>query len=294
MQPYSPEGLLAKPPDLDALRRGERTQEIFRAMCVKCDEFHNLYVDLGEIQGVIPHEEAAADIMHGNQREYSIISRVGKPVCFQVMGFREDGTALLSRKAAMVDARSFCLNALRPGDILNACVVSAACFGVFCDIGCGYTALMPIQRCCISRLLTTADLFQPGQSICAAVLEIQEHLGRIVLTGRELLGTWEENAEGFRQGQIVTGVIRSIMPYGIFVELTPNLSGLAEYVPGMAVGEWVSVFLRAILPEKHKIKMNILERVAPPLERKPLEYFITSGHIRRWEYYPGSRAVTCF
>lgn len=294
MQPYSPEGLQAIPPSIDALHRGESTQEIFRAMCVKCDELHNLHVDLGLIRGIIPYEEATADILKGSQREYSIISRVGKPVCFQVKGFRQDGTAVLSRKAAMLDARSFCLNSLHPGDVLSACVVSTAHFGLFCDIGCGFTALMPIQRCCISRLQTTSDLFCSGQSICAAVLEVQEQLGRIVLTGRELLGTWEDNAEAFRQGQVVPGVVRSIMPYGIFVELTPNLSGLAEYMPGVAVGDWVSVFLRAILPEKHKIKMNILEKVSPPLSRKTPEYFITSGHISRWEYFPGSRAVTFF
>ena len=47
-------------------------------------------------------------------------------------------------------------------------------------------------------------------------------------TIRELLGTWEENAELFTPGETVTGVIRSIEDYGVFIELMPNLAGLAE------------------------------------------------------------------
>ena len=294
MQPYSPEGIFVSPPAAEALRRGQSTQEIFRAMCVKCDEYHNLHVDLGDIRGIIPREEAAAGIQEGSLQEYALLSRVGKPVCFQVLGFDSGGTAILSRRAAQLDARSFFLSTLSPGDILPAVVVSTAGFGLFCDIGCGYTALMPIQRCCISRLRTASEHFHPGQPIRAAVLEIQDTLGRIVLTGRELLGTWSENVEKYRQGQTVPGIVRSVMPYGIFVELTPNLSGLAEPFPGISVGDHVSVFLRAILEEKHKIKMNILERLPAPVPPQPLEYYITSGHINRWDYFPGSRASTVF
>lgn len=294
MQPYSPEGLHTAPPSPEALRRGAGTGEIFRAMCVKCDEFHNLHVDLGENTGVIPREEAALGISDGKAREIAILSRVGKPVCFQVLGFDRSGAPILSRRTAQLEARSYFLSALRPGDIIPARVQNPAAFGVFCDIGCGFSALMRIDRCCISRLRSSAELFHAGQPICAAVLSADDAEGQISLTGRELLGTWEENAEAFRQGQTVTGTVRSVMPYGAFVELTPNLSGLAESVPDIGVGDAVSVFIRAILPQKHKIKLNILEKLPAPLPPKPPEYFITSGHIGRWEYFPGSAAVTYF
>lgn len=294
MHPYSPEGLFAVPPDLDALRRGQDSQQIFRAMCTKCDENYNLYVDLGPAIGRIPREETAIGIREGTVRPYAILSRVGKPVSFQVLSFQEDGTVLLSRRAAQLDARSYYLNTLRPGDILQGRVTSAASFGLFCDIGCGFTALMPTCRCCVSRLRSAAEFGQVGQLLCGAVLQIQEPLGRVTLTGREVLGTWEENAQHFRQGQTVTGIVRSVLPYGIFIELTPNLSGLAEPTPGIAVGDSVSVFLRAILPEKHKIKLTILERLPVPLPPSSPEFYVTSGHLDSWRYYPGSSAVTVF
>lgn len=294
VHPFSPEGLAAVPPGLEELRRGADTGEIFQAMCVKCDEFHNLHIDLGNIRGVIPREETALGIAEGKVREIAILSRVGKPICFQVLGFDKSGAPLLSRRAAQLEARSYFLSALRPGDIIPARVQNVTDFGVFCDIGCGFSALMRIDRCCVSRLITSGDLFHPGQPICVAVLGADDREGLIHLTGRELLGTWEENAEHYRQGQTVTGTVRSVMPYGIFVELTPNLSGLAESMAGIQVGDGVSVFLRAILPEKHKIKLNILEKLPSPLPVQPPEYFITSGHISKWEYYPRSKAVTYF
>lgn len=293
MQPYQPEGCTTALPSPDALHQGIQDQHIFCANCIKCDEFHNLHVDLGEIRGIIHKEEAALGIAEGRVREIAILSRVGKPVCFQVLGFDSTGTAILSRRAAQLEARSYFLSALRPGDIIPAIVQNTTDFGVFCDIGCGFSALMRIDRCCISRLTTTADLYHPGQRIPVAVLAIDDAEGLIHLTGRELLGTWAENAESFRQGQTVTGTVRSILPYGVFVELMPNLSGLAESAPGIQVGDSVSVFIRAILPEKHKVKLNIMEKLPSPLPVRP-DFFITSGHIGRWEYFPGSKAVTYF
>ena len=294
MHPYSPEGLFALPPGIEELRRGISTGEIFRAMCVKCDEHHDLHLDLGPIRGRIPREEAQLGLAEGKVREISILSRVGKPVCFQVLDFDRNGTAILSRRSAQLEARSYFLSTTRPGDILPAMVQSAADFGAFCDIGCGYTALMRIDRCCISRLRSTKELYRPGQMIYAAIHSLDDAEGLVNLTGRELLGTWEENAAEFCQGQTVTGTVRSIMPYGIFVELTPNLSGLAEPVVNLEIDQKVSVHIRAILPKSHKIKLNILEPLPDTAPVAQPVYRLKGGHIDRWEYFPGSRAVTCF
>lgn len=293
MQPYRPEGLYAPPPGTEALAQGAETGEIFRAMCVKCDEFHNLHVDLGDRRGIILREEAALGIAEGTVREYAVLSRVGKPVSFQVTGFDASGEPILSRRAVQIEARDYFLNALHPGDVIPAVVLTPADFGVFCDVGCGFTALMRIDRCCVSRLRSTRELYAPGQEIFAAVLSVDDQQGLLNLTGRELLGTWEESAAGFSPGQTVPGVVRSIMPYGIFVELTPNLSGLAEPVEGLSLGDSVSVYIRAILPQKHKVKLNILEKLPAPL-LPALDHRITAGHLDIWEYYPGSTAVTYF
>ena len=293
MHPYHPEGVHATVPTVDELRRCVGTDIIFQGKCIKCDEFHNLHLNLNGTQAIIPREEAALGIREGTTKEIAILSRVGKWVCFQVLGFDSTGKAILSRRAAQAEALSYFFNTLHPGDIIPAVVLNAAPFGVFCDIGCGCSAMMRIERCCISRLTTTAELFKPGMQIYVAVLGIDDDRSLIHLTGRELLGTWEENAHQFRPGQTVTGFVRSIMPYGHFVELTPNLSGLSEATIAVAQGDPVSVYIRAIQPEKHKLKLNILERLDQCIPSK-LCYRQSSGHMDRWEYFPGSTAVTYF
>lgn len=294
MQPFSPEGLYHQPPSPEDLRQGLQTGEVFRAMCLKCDEFHNLHIDLGPIHGLIPRDEAALGLAEGRIREISILSRVGKPVSFRVLDFDGDGNAILSRRSAQLEARNYFLNTLRPGDVIPAMVQSTADFGVFCDIGCGFTALMRIHRCCVSRLESAKQLYRPGQIIYAAILSIDDTQGLVNLTGRELLGTWEENAANYRCGQTVTGIVRSIMPYGTFIELTPNLSGLCTPNPTVSPGDRVSVYIQNILPEKHKIKLNILEILPSLPQNSPPEFYITQGHLDQWEYYPGSHAVTYF
>lgn len=293
MIPYVPEGVNASAPSADELRRSIGNGEIFQGMCVKCDEFHNLHLQLKDTSAIIPREEAALGIREGNVKEIAILSRVGKWVSFQALGFDSLGTAIVSRRAAQAEAKHYFLNTLRPGDIIPAVVLNTAPFGVFCDIGCGCTAMIRIDRCCISRLNTTAEHFHPGQHIFAAVLSVDDSQGLIHLTHRELLGTWEQNAALYRPGQTVPGFVRSIMPYGAFIELTPNLSGLAEPTVPVAQGDRVSVYIRAIQPEKHKLKLTVIEKLNETISPQ-MKYFLQDGHLDQWEYFPGSTAITYF
>jgi small subunit ribosomal protein S1 len=293
MLSYRPEGMNTPAPGIELLGHSAGTGDIFEAVCTKCDAHHNLHIRIQGGAGIIPRQEASLGHREGGTKEYALLARVGKSVCFQVLDTAPDGSMVLSRRAAQAEARDYFLHTLQPGDVVDAVVLNAAEFGVFCDIGCGFPALMRIDRCCISRLQHTGQIYHAGQTLRAAVFSIDDGLGQVNLTGRELLGTWDENASLFHAGETVPGIVRSIMPYGAFIELTPNLSGLAEAIPGLQIGDGVSVYIRSILPDRHKIKLNIIERLANPVLRDPV-IFSDTGHIRSWEYYPGSKAVTVF
>ena len=103
---------------------------------------------------------------------------------------------------------------------------------------------------------------------------------------RELLGTWEQNAESFSPGETVPGIIRSVEKYGIFVELKPNLAGLAEYVPDVKPGQHASVYIKSLIPERMKIKLIIVDSFDAEYPRSDIEYFVEEGHIDRWIYSP--------
>lgn len=261
--------------------------KILEATAVMCDPEMNLYVDLGGIRGIIPRSEAlwSAD---GNFRDIAVITRVGKPVCFKVTELTvKDGvkTAMLSRRAAQQDCIEGFLSYLRPGDIIPCRVTHTDSFGAFVDCGCGVSALLPVDCISVSRIGHSSERLKVGQILRCAVKSVSYDPFRIFVTLRELLGTWSENAERFEPGQTVSGVVRGIEDYGIFIELMPNLAGLAEYRPGLYEGQGVTVYIKSMDSRKMKVKLVIVSE-SSPRQQMPVQYFIGSDifHIYRWEY----------
>ena len=292
---YLPEGRLLHTPEnqracasLPALRRAAEQGTILEGQALVCTAGHDLTVSVGGFTGTIPREEAALGIREGTAREIAILSRVGRPVCFVLIGFDFMGDAprlLLSRRRAQERALESLLDTA-PGTVLPATVTHLERFGAFVDIGCGVISMIGVEACSVSRIDHPAQRFVPGQEIYAVVTGTDREKGRIYLSHRELLGTWEENAARFSPGMTVPAVVRGVMSYGTFLELSPNLTGLSDRSGGLSENERASVYIKGILPEKLKIKLIVLEKLPPLSEPEPLTYYITEGRLRRWQYTP--------
>ncbi|MFQ9872008.1 MAG: S1 RNA-binding domain-containing protein [Oscillospiraceae bacterium] len=160
------------------------------------------------------------------------------------------------------------------------------------DIGCGISSLIPIDSISVSRISHPRDRFRIGQMI-RAVVRLVDPDGRITLSHKELLGTWEENAALFCAGETVAGIIRSVEDYGVFIELAPNLAGLAEPREDVAPGQHASVYIKSLIPEKMKVKLIIVDAFDAQYQPEPLHYFYTGEHLDWWRYSPAgcSRAL---
>ncbi len=272
------------------LQEAAASGEILEAMAYMCDSDHNLLVNLGSMKGVIPRIEGAVGIAEGTTRDIALISRVGKAVCFTVEEISADTKgqpyALLSRRRAQKKCRDEFISGLIPGDVIDARVTHLESFGAFCDIGCGNIALLPIDSISVSRISHPRDRFSTGEDIKVIVKSIDD-AGRITLSHKELLGTWQENADRFCPGDTVSGIVRSVESYGIFVELAPNLAGLAETKEGVRVGQTAGVYIKSIIPEKMKVKLIIIDSFDEPI-KKTDEYFYQGDHIDRFVYSPPS------
>ena len=268
----------------EAMNRGE----ILEARATMCDFEHNLIVELGCMRGIIPREEGAMGIKEGTVKDIALISRVGKPVCFVVDSVKPDENgklcAYLSRRRAQEICVKEYLKQLTCGDVISARVTHLEAFGAFCDIGCGIIALMPIDAISISRITHPSDRFSVGMDIKAVIRNIDENM-RITLSQKELLGTWVENASSFMQGQTVTGIVRSVEEYGIFIELTPNLAGLAESREGVKVGQKASVYIKSLNTEKMKLKLIFIDTFDEDIKTE-WDYFFSGEHIDYWKYSP--------
>ena len=296
MKKYCPEGIIFESKhnkkcmeSINNLRECFFTEKILEGKVTMCDREHNLHIDLGVIQGIIPREECAIGISDGSVRDIAIISRVNKPVCFKIIDFMDDEqgvrTAILSRRVVQEECMENYINNLVPGDIIDARITHNETFGSFCDIGCGISALLPIDSISVSRIPHPSVRFSVNTVIKAVVKSI-DSLGRVTLSLKELLGTWEENAQNFKAGQTVGGIVRSIEKYGVFIELSPNLAGLAEYTSDVQEGDSASVYIKSINPEKMKIKLAIVDSFPENDEPLPLKYYYDGNHVDKWQYSP--------
>lgn len=289
---------------LSGLEKALDKQVILEAPAILCDHNFNLHISLGcGIPGIIPREECEFNNGSEQVKDIAILTRVGKPVCFKVTGFKKDETgetvAILSRRAAQRECVLNYVSSLVPGDIIPVRVTHLENFGAFVDIGCGIISLLSIDCISVSRISHPSVRLGVGDSMFAVVKNIDEH-GRVYVTERELLGSWEENVSKFSEGQTVRGIVRSVENYGIFVELTPNLAGLAEYKENVYPEQTAAVYIKSIIPDKMKVKLIIIDTTDEPIYRQPLEYFINpdeTQHIDLWKYSPsGSKKIieSCF
>lgn len=290
---FHPEGsLIHTPENKNALRSIFAMQEamaqgkILEARVSLCDNEHNLIVDLPCMKGIVPRLDGAIGIENGTTRDIALIAKVNKPICFKLARLvkTEDGAplAILSRRAAQEECRREYIDKLSPGDIIPARVTHLEQFGCFVDIACGIPSLIPIDAISVSRICHPSDRFSPGQDIKVVVKLVEN--GRIWLSHKELLGSWEENAADFHVGETVSGIIRSVEDYGVFVELAPNLAGLAEVKGNVHVGQHASVYIKAIIPEKMKVKLIIVDVFDAGYPNKELRYFGEKKHIDYWRY----------
>ena len=306
---YRPEGALLESAQnreylssLAGLERAMNRGAIVEGIATLCDEEMRLHVDLHCARGIIDADETVVCRTGESKKDIAVITRVGKPVACKILSIEcRDGIPLvkLSRRAAQAECIKYYMEHLRAGDILMARVTHLEPFGAFVDIGCGVPSLLSVDCISVSRISHPRDRLACGMTIPVVVKCVNRESERIYVTLRELLGTWEENAAAFDAGQTVTGIVRSIENYGVFVELAPNLAGLAEVgeeesaILRSKIGQSVAVYIKSILPERMKVKLVLIDACCSvPAPRTPLRFFVDANetkHITRWRYSP-SRA----
>jgi small subunit ribosomal protein S1 len=294
---YKPEGFIAAGADTreyyysqNTLEKAASTGKILEARVTLCDAEFSLHVDLGSMKGKIPKDQAVYNVSGEEVKDIAVITRVGKIASFKIIGFEtqnDETLAILSRREAQKDCLENHLMQLIPGDIIDARITHLEPFGAFVDIGCGVISLLSIDCISVSRISHPKDRFYAGMPIKAVIKSIDYENSRIYVSHKELLGTWEENVSRFEIGQTVAGTVRSIEPYGIFVELAPNLAGLAEYRDGVAVGQHAAVYIKNIIPEKMKVKLVLVDAygTGSPCDYH-FEYCDMGTHIDKWIYSP--------
>lgn len=240
----------------------EETKDILQGIVKNCDKDYNLHVELKNgMHGIIPRQEIEAINIDekGFPKENLCIGKVHKYVQFKLK--EKDGDKLIfSRKDVQQEVLKSVKTDLKVGDNIKGIVKNITPYGAFIDIGGGVVGLAYIEDLSVARIKTPYERLKIGQNVNIVVKSINRDTGKISLSYKDTLGTWEENAKKFSVGMNTKGIIRETEKNknGIFIELTPNLVGMAEYKEGLKYGEKVDLYIKKIDYDKKKVKVVLL------------------------------------
>ena len=262
-QIFIPEGWVETKDNLDNLQKAFTDGDILQGYVNNCDSNYNLHIDLGNnIKGIIPRNE----LEEINTDEFGYCNpsicknKVNNFIQFKIKEIYDDTNVLLSRRNVQKEALDWVKNDLKVGMVVKGIVKNMRKFGAFVEIGGGVVGLLHIEDISISRIKSPEERFYIGQKINVMIKSIDKENDKIVLSYKELFGNWEENIKEYDEKTIVDGIVKETDKFknGIFIELKPNLVGLAEYKEGMEYGQKVKVYIKKIIKDRKKIKLLII------------------------------------
>ena len=149
---------------------------------------------------------------------------------------------------------------VKQGQIVDGTVTGIQPYGAFIRMDNGVDGLVYIEDLSVARIKSPEERVKVGQKIKCMVKSVDQNTGRVSLSYKNCLGTWDDNIKSFKEGMTVKGIVRDTEKNknGIFIELTPNLVGMTEYTKELKYGETVDVCIKRILPEKKKVKLIVV------------------------------------
>ncbi len=245
--------------NLQKIQKYQQENKTIQGIVKSCDEKYNLHIELGNnIEGIIPRSEVE-NSQDGLPDERLCTGKVHKYVQFKIENIENANTVFLSRKSVQQETLQYIKKDMQVGENVTGIVKNIRPYGAFIEIGGGVVGLAHIEDLSVARIKTPYERLKIGQKVNVVVKCIDRYTGKVSLSYKETLGTWEENIKNFTSGMKVRGIIRETEKNknGIFIELTPNLVGMAEYEEGYQYGQKVDVYIKKIDKEKKKVKLLI-------------------------------------
>ncbi|MBR1884026.1 MAG: S1 RNA-binding domain-containing protein [Clostridia bacterium] len=250
--------------NIEELEEIKNKEQVLEMKVEEVDDSFNMVGYIGEnIKAILPRSEASSVVEDdGLVNTKHIVNKAGKKVeaCIKEIITETDGNVLviMSKRILELKVRKWMYMHLKPGIKMRGIVRSMTDYAAFVDVGGGVTGMLKIQDITDVGINHPQDVLKVGQRIKVVVKKYDRDTGKIDLSYKENLGTFESNAKKLKEGDIVEGIIRNRMKTGIFVELKPNLVGIAEHVNGVEYGQKVLVSIKRINLEKKKIKVVII------------------------------------
>ena len=274
---------------LDNLQEGAAVKGV-----VKNLTDYGAFVDLGGIDGLLH----ITDMAWKRVKHPSEVVKVGEEIDVRILKFdRERQRVSLGLKQLGADpwqniARRYPANTRLFGKVTNI-----ADYGCFVEIEEGVEGLVHVSEMdWTNKNVNPAKVVHVGQEVEVMVLDIDEERRRISLGVKQCkTNPWKEFAENYNRGDKVSGQIKSITDFGIFIGLAGGIDGLVhlsdiswdmpgeEAVRSYQKAQQVDAMVLSIDPERERISLGIKQLAKDPFSAYIAEHpkgSIVSGVVR--------------
>ena len=255
---------------LDNLQEGAAVKGV-----VKNLTDYGAFVDLGGIDGLLH----ITDMAWKRVKHPSEVVKVGEEIDVRILKFdRERQRVSLGLKQLGADpwqniARRYPANTRLFGKVTNI-----ADYGCFVEIEEGVEGLVHVSEMdWTNKNVNPAKVVHVGQEVEVMVLDIDEERRRISLGVKQCKANpWKEFADNYNRGDKVSGQIKSITDFGIFIGLTGGIDGLVhlsdiswdlpgeEAVRSYQKAQQVDAMVLSIDPERERISLGIKQLAKDP------------------------------
>lgn len=257
----------------DSLAALAATSEVVDAKVVDANK-GGLMVKVGNVEGFLPVSQLTVEhyprVEGGDKNR--ILDRlrayVGEVFQVKVITVRErEEKLIVSEKAAWEREQHKQLARFAVGDEVSGRATGVVDFGVFVEFGDGLEGLVHISELAWQRIDNPADLVAVGDQIRAKIISIDN--GKVSLSVKRMVpDPWKQAADKYKVGDTVSGTVLKLNPYGAFVELDPDIHGLAhiselaknseqDLSKLLAVGEKRPFKILSIEPAAHRLGLGL-------------------------------------
>src|SRR5258706_53086 len=251
------------------------------------EEMGGFIVDVSGIRGFVPisqilnlKREEVASGGENQETAAKLQSMKDKELQLKIIEInRARNRLILSERLAQQEwrqrRREELLDELKPGEVRRGVVSNLANFGAFVDLG-GADGSVHISQLAWSRVNHPSEVLKVGQEVEVQVLSVDKDKKKIALSiKRAEVDPWTTVEQRYTPGQVVTGTITKIAPFGAFARIEDGIEGLihlSELTPGMdpkqTLHEGVPLQLRILRIDAERRRLGLSLRQADELDAK--------------------------
>ena len=244
---------------------------------------YGAFVDLGGVDGLLH----ITDMAWKRIKHPSEIVNVGDEINVKVLKYdRERNRVSLGLKQLGEDPWQAITDRYPEGAKVTARVTNLTDYGCFAELEEGVEGLVHVSEMdWTNKNIHPSKVVQVGDEVNVMVLDIDEERRRISLGIKQChTNPWEDFSGNFNKGDKVSGKIKSITDFGIFIGLDGGIDGLVhlsdiswnetgeEAVRAYKKGDEIETVILSIDPERERISLGVKQ-----LESDPFVEFVAEN-----------------